>query len=136
MRNIKLTLEYDGTLYCGWQTQANGPTVQATLEEAIGAVVGGEVKVYGSGRTDSGVHALSQVASFHTDSALASGKLRDAINAHLPEDIAVLHAEDVAEDFHARYSARSKIYRYIVLNRAVRSALERHRCFFVRHFLD
>jgi tRNA pseudouridine38-40 synthase len=135
-RNIKLVLEYDGTAYCGWQTQANGPTVQETLENSIEAVVGSPIKLHGSGRTDAGVHALGQVASFETDSRIPCGQLCQAINAHLPEDISVLHAEDEDPGFHARYSARSKIYRYVILNRPSRTALERHRCFFVRDQID
>lgn len=136
MRNIKLTVEYDGTGYCGWQTQENGPTVQETLEKAIGKVVGSAVTLYGSGRTDSGVHALGQAASFETESELPCEKLRDAINAHLPPDIVVLEAEEASPDFHARYSARSKVYRYVILNGPVRPALKRDRCLFVRTDLD
>ena len=80
MRNIKLTVEYDGTDYCGWQTQENGPTIQETLEKAIAKVVGSAATLHGSGRTDSGVHALGQTASFETESELPCDKLRDAIN--------------------------------------------------------
>ncbi len=136
MRNIKLTVEYDGTDYCGWQTQENGPTIQETLEKAIEAVMDSAATLHGSGRTDSGVHALGQTASFQTESELPCEKLRDAINAHLPPDIAVLEVEDVAPDFHARYSARSKVYRYVIVNGAVRPALKRKRCLFVRTDLD
>jgi len=135
-RNVRLVLEYDGTAYCGWQTQPNGPTVQETLEKAIQEVVGDPVTVHGSGRTDSGVHALGQVASFETNSRIPCGKLCQAINAHLPEDIAVLRAQDESADFHARFSVKSKVYRYVILNRPCRTALERHRCFFVRGQLD
>ncbi len=135
-RNIKVVLEYDGTAYCGWQTQPNGPTIQEALEKAIEAVVGSPVTVHGSGRTDSGVHALGQVASFETSTDIPCGKLCQAINAHLPEDIAVLRAQDEDADFHARFSAKSKVYRYVILNRPCRTALERHRCFFVRGELD
>ena len=136
MRNIKLTVEYDGTDYCGWQTQDNGPTIQETLEKAIEAVVGSAVKLHGSGRTDSGVHALGQTANFKTDSELPCEKLRDAINAHLRPDIVVLEAEEVGSDFHARYRAKSKVYRYVILNSPVRAALKRDRCLFVKTDLD
>lgn len=135
-RNIKLTVEYDGTDYCGWQTQRNGPTIQETLEKAIEAVVGSPVTVYGSGRTDAGVHAMGQVANFNTESGLSCRKLPDAINAHLPPGIAVLGAEEADPDFHARRSAKSKVYRYVILNRQMRSALERDRCLFFRSHLD
>ncbi len=136
MRNIKLTIEYDGTDYCGWQTQDNGPTIQETTEKAIEAVVGSAVTLYGSGRTDSGVHALGQTANFNTDSKLPCEKLRDAINANLPSAIAVLGAEEVESDFHARYSVKSKVYRYVIRTGPVRPALERGRCLFVRADLD
>lgn len=136
MRNTKLTVEYDGTDYCGWQTQENGPTIQETLEKAIAEVVGSAVTLYGSGRTDSGVHAMGQTASFKTESELPCEKLRDAINAHLPSDIVVLEAEDVGSDFHARYSVKSKVYRYVILNGPARPALKRERCLFVKTNLD
>lgn len=136
VRNVKLIIEYDGTNYCGWQTQKNGPTIQRTLEKAIEAAAGSPVTLYGSGRTDSGVHALGQAANFHTESELSCEKLRDAINANLPRDIVVLHAEEAAGDFHARYSAKSKVYRYVILNRFMRTALERNRCLFVKFPLD
>jgi tRNA pseudouridine38-40 synthase len=136
VRNVKLVIEYDGTAYCGWQTQKNGPTVQQTLEKAIKDVVGGDVKLYGSGRTDAGVHALGQTANFKTESDIPCDNVRDAINTHLPADIVVLSADDVSDDFHARYSARSKAYRYTILNRSVPTALQRERCHFVRVPLD
>ena len=122
-RNVKLTIEYDGTNYHGWQRQADAPTVQQALEEAIARVVGHEVTLYGSGRTDAGVHALGQVANFHTSSAIPQDRLPHAINANVAEDIAVLRAEDVSADFHARYSAKRKTYRYRVVCRPVRPAV-------------
>ncbi len=136
MRNIKLTVEYDGTDYCGWQTQENGPTVQETIEKAIEKVVGSAVTLHGSGRTDSGVHAMGQTANFETESELLCEKLRDAISANLPPDIVVIKAEEASPDFHARYSARSKVYRYVILNGPVRPALKRQRCLFVKTDLD
>lgn len=122
-RNIKLLVEYDGTRYHGWQRQANAPTIQQTLEEGIARVVGHEVTLFGSGRTDAGVHALGQVANFHTSASIAAERLPHAINANVPDDIAVLRAEDAAPDFHARYSARRKTYRYRIVRRAVRPAV-------------
>ncbi len=122
-RNVKLTIEYDGTNYHGWQRQADAPTVQQALEEAIARVAGHAVTLYGSGRTDAGVHALGQVANFRTSSAIPADRLPHAINANVAEDIAVLRAEDVATDFHARYSAKRKTYRYRVVCRPVRPAV-------------
>ncbi|MBM4038022.1 MAG: tRNA pseudouridine(38-40) synthase TruA [Planctomycetes bacterium] len=122
-RNVKLTIEYDGTRYHGWQRQANAPTVQQALEEALARVVGHEVTLYGSGRTDAGVHALGQVANFRTGSAIPAERLVHAINANVADDIAVLRAEDVAGGFHARYSAKRKTYRYAIVCRPVRPAV-------------
>lgn len=122
-RNVKLTVEYDGTDYHGWQRQANAPTIQQTMEEGIAALVGHAVTLYGSGRTDAGVHALGQVAHFRTRSTIPAEQLPHAINAYVPRDIAVLRAEDVSPDFHARYSAKRKTYRYSILCRPVRPAV-------------
>lgn len=122
-RNVKLTIEYDGTSYHGWQRQANASTVQQALEEGIARVVGHAVNLCGSGRTDAGVHALGQVANFHTSSAISAEQLPHAINANVPDDIAVLRAEDVSVDFHARYSAKRKTYRYRIVCRPVRPAV-------------
>ncbi|HUT33253.1 MAG TPA: tRNA pseudouridine(38-40) synthase TruA [Planctomycetota bacterium] len=122
-RNLKLTVEYDGTNYHGWQRQANAPSVQQALEEGISRVVGHAATLYGSGRTDAGVHALGQVANFHTSTAIPAERLPHAINAHVADDIAVLRAEDVAADFHARYSAKRKTYRYRIVCRPVRPAV-------------
>ncbi len=122
-RNVKLTIEYDGTRYHGWQRQANAPTIQQALEEGIERVVRHAVTLYGSGRTDAGVHALGQVAHFRTSSAIPASDLHHAINANIPDDIAVLRAEDVPPGFHARYSAKRKTYRYSIICRPVRPAV-------------
>lgn len=135
-RNIKLTIEYDGTRYQGWQRQANGPTIQQALEEGIAQVVGHAVTLYGSGRTDAGVHALGQVANFHTVSRIPIERLPHAINANIPADIVVLGAEEVPPDFHARYSAKRKTYRYSVLCRPVRPAVGAAYLYWHRHPLD
>jgi tRNA pseudouridine38-40 synthase len=136
MRNVKLTLEYHGARFAGWQVQPNGRTVQQVVQDAIAAVTGEKVDVIGSGRTDSGVHATGQVASFRTDSAIPAANLMHAINTKLPADVAVVGAGDVPEDFHARYSARAKTYRYSILNRPVRSPLEHDRSCRVDRPLD
>jgi len=125
IRKIKLTLEYDGARYAGWQLQENGETVQGVVESALRKLLGEKVRVQGAGRTDAGAHALGQAAHFQTSRPLPLGNIRDGANAHLPPDVAVLKAEEASGDFHARYSARGKVYRYIVLVRPVRSAFLR-----------
>ncbi len=135
MRNIKLVIEYEGTNYAGWQeqrvkdTSTTGnpqPTVQAHVRDAIIKVVGEEVVLYGASRTDSGVHALGQTANFKTSSDLTVEKFVPAINYYLPPDIVVQSAEEVPEDFHSQFSARSKVYSYTVLNDRVPCALNRN----------
>ena len=134
--NIKVVLEYDGSGFAGWQQQAKGRTVEAELKRALREITGQDHVVYAAGRTDSGAHAEGQVASFHTDGRISPQRLLGALNAHLPEDVAVLSAEEVADDFHARYSARWRRYRYRYLDRPSRAALERGRCWHVRQPLD
>ena len=119
-RNIRIVVEYDGTNLYGWQLQKDKPTVQGELQRALQEIEGRKVLVIGSGRTDAGVHAEGQVANFHTSSPLPSRKWPDALNAHLPPDIAVVGAQEVPLPFHAQYGATSKTYRYRVLNRQVR----------------
>ncbi len=126
-RTIALTLEYDGTNYVGWQTQANGPTVQSTINEALEKRLGVPVKVMGAGRTDSGVHALGQVCSFPTDRDLPLSAFREGVNVLLPPDIRVIEAREAKPGFHALHSAESKIYLYRILLRETGSALEHFR---------
>ncbi|MCL1802474.1 MAG: tRNA pseudouridine(38-40) synthase TruA [Eubacteriaceae bacterium] len=114
MRNILLRVAYDGSAYSGWQEQPNAPSVSEALKAAIYAVTGESSDLAGSGRTDAGVHALGQAASFHTNCAIPAGKLPLALNTKLPRDIRVMSATDVSEGFHARYSAVSKEYLYII----------------------
>jgi tRNA pseudouridine38-40 synthase len=134
--NIKVVLEYDGTNFAGWQQQANGRTVEAELKRALREVTGIDHKVYAAGRTDAGAHAEGQVVTFQTGGRLSPRRLVAALNARLPEDVAVLSAEAVPDDFHARYSARWRRYRYRYVDRPSRSALERNRCWHVRGLLD
>ena len=134
--NIKVVLEYDGTNFAGWQQQAKGRTVEAELKKALRSITGSDVVVYAAGRTDAGAHAEGQVANFRTDGRIAPQRLVAALNARLPEDVAVLSAEVVPDDFHARYSARWRRYRYRYLDRPSRPALERGRCWHVRDKLD
>jgi tRNA pseudouridine38-40 synthase len=112
MRNLNLTLAYDGSEFSGWQVQPDAPTVQGTLASAIGRVTGEKVLPQGSGRTDAGVHAVAQVASFATESPIPAENLVVALNDVLPRAIRVLRVEEAALDFHARHSAKAKTYRY------------------------
>jgi tRNA pseudouridine38-40 synthase len=112
MRVLKLTLAYDGTRFVGWQRQADGESIQGLLEEALARFEGAPVTVHGAGRTDAGVHALGQVASASVTFTHPTATIARALNAQLPEDIRVLDVADAAPDFHARFSARSKTYRY------------------------
>lgn len=133
----KLTLEYDGRPFVGWQRQDNGPSVQAAVERAIAALSGETPTVHCAGRTDAGVHALGMVASFDLDKDIAPPKLREALNFHLrPDPVAVLLAEAVAPDFHARFSCLGRAYLYRVLNRRAPPALEAGRVWHVQTPLD
>ena len=125
MRNIKLVIEYDGTNYLGWQVQASGLTVQGTIENKLALLTGEPIHLIGSGRTDAGAHAVGQVANFKTKSQMDVRSIQKALNSLLPSDIAIKEAKEVAEDFHARKSPRSKIYEYRILNCGVRSVFHR-----------
>ncbi len=126
MRNIRLLLEYDGTRYHGWQRQKNALTIQEVLETALARLAGDAMKLHGSGRTDAGVHALGQIANFHTLSHIPLQAFHAGLNSLLPPDIAVLEAAEVPPEFHARKSALSKTYEYRILNRPNRSPLHHH----------
>jgi tRNA pseudouridine38-40 synthase len=136
MRKIKLILEYDGIRYSGWQVQENSDTIQRRVEAALQEVLREEVRVHGAGRTDAGVHALGQVAHFETGSFLPADNILKGANTHLPPDIVIRKAEEADGDFHARYSARSKVYRYRILVREARSPLAHHRALRVAPPLD
>ena len=135
-RNLRLTIEYDGTPFFGWQLQKDKPTVQGELQRALEEITKRKTLVIGAGRTDAGVHAEAQVGNFHTTSPIPARKWPEALNAHLPPEIAVIEAADVPLEFHAQFAATSKIYRYRILNRPVRSALERERTHLVKLPLD
>ena len=135
-RNIRIVVEYDGTDLYGWQLQKDKPTVQGELQRAVQEIEGRKVLVIGAGRTDAGVHAEGQVANFHTHSPIPSRKWPEALNAHLPDSIAVVGAQEVPLPFHSQYGATSKTYRYRILNRPVRGALERLRTHLVKAPLD
>lgn len=136
MRNIKITIEYDGTNYLGWQRQKSGSTIQNTLEEAIRSLTNEDVEVIGSSRTDAGVHAKGFVANFKTNTKIPADKYREAINHKLPDDIVILKSEEVDEDFHSRYNARGKTYSYSILNRDVHSAIGRNYLYHIKRKLD
>jgi tRNA pseudouridine38-40 synthase len=125
MRNLKLTVAYDGTRLVGWQRQAEGESVQGLLEDALARFEGAAVAVYGAGRTDAGVHALGQVASVRVTCAHDVVTLTRALNAQLPEDLRVLAVEEVSPEFHARFSARSKTYRYQIRHGRIGDPFER-----------
>ncbi|MBN9043056.1 MAG: tRNA pseudouridine(38-40) synthase TruA [Rhizobiales bacterium 62-47] len=125
MPRYKLTIEYDGAPFRGWQVQDNLPSVQGALEDAVKAICGEQIRVHGAGRTDAGVHALGQVAHIDMPKAFAAGRLRDGLNAHLrPHPIGVLSAEIVPETFEARFSAIRRHYRYRIVNRRANLALD------------
>ena len=136
MPTFKITLAYDGTNYVGWQRQAAGTSVQGVIEDALRELDGREVVLHGAGRTDAGVHALGQVASCALDRAIEAGVLLRALNARLPPDIRVVSAAEVASDFHARFRATAKTYRYRIYNAPVMSPLERHYAWHVFGALD
>lgn len=136
MRNIKLTLAYDGTDFRGWQTQPGFRTVQETLEEAIMALTGEAIRVNASGRTDTGVHAIGQVVNFYTNTRHPPQVLVRAINAHLPPDVAVSEAADVPQAFDANRDARRKLYRYVIHDGPVPNLFLRRYCYHSPHPLD
>jgi tRNA pseudouridine38-40 synthase len=119
MRNLKLILSYDGSDFAGWQVQPDASTVQGTLASAIGRITGEKVLPQGSGRTDSGVHALAQVVTFVTESTVPAANFMKALNDVLPASVRVLEVEQVTADFHARHSARAKTYRYRICRSAI-----------------
>ncbi len=136
MRNVKIIVEYDGTKYNGWQTQKNGTSIQEILTNAIHQVCNDVDKINGAGRTDAGVHALGQVANFFTECTIPVDKIAQAVNIHLPKDIAIREALEVKADFHPRYSAKGKKYMYIVNNSKTRSALDFFREYHFSYELD
>lgn len=137
MPRYRLTVEYDGTGYVGWQRQDNGPSIQAALEAALRAFCGEAAAVHGAGRTDAGVHASGQACHLDLARCVAPGVLRDAVNAHLrPAPIAVLDAAEAPEGFHARFSAVGRIYRYRIVNRRAPLALDRGRAWRIAAPLD
>ncbi len=133
---IAVGIEYDGTAYSGWQRQRSGVGIQQRVEDAVAAVADERVDVVCAGRTDAGVHASGQVAHFDTSAERSERGWLLGVNSNLPDDINLTWVRPVADDFHARFSATARSYRYRILNRLVRSALERHRAWWVHQSLD
>lgn len=129
-------LEYDGSAYAGWQTQESNPSVQRAAQQAFAAIADHPITLTGAGRTDAGVHALEQVAHFDTSATRSARSWVYGANTHLPPDVSALWAAQVPETFHARYSAVSRTYRYVILNRDTRPALSRQRVCWIHATLD
>ena len=136
MRRIKLTVAYDGTNYCGWQIQPNGVTIEEVLNHAICKLTGEEITVTGASRTDSGVHALGNVAVFDTESRIPADRFSYALNQRLPKDIVVVKSEEVPEDWHPRYQNTLKTYEYHIINTRIPIPTKRLYNYFVSFDLD
>lgn len=136
MKNIKLTLEYDGKDFFGWQRQKVGRTVQGVLERAIEAVTNEKVNTIGCSRTDTGVHAKAFIVNFYTNSTIPGDKIMHVLNNKLPDDVVILNSEEVDELFHARYNSTGKTYCYTILNRRLPTALYRNSSYLFKESLD
>lgn len=136
MRRIKLTIAYDGTNYCGWQIQPNGITIEEVLGKTLKKLTGEEIVIIGASRTDSGVHAMGNVAVFDTETTIPPEKIAVALNQRLPEDIVITKSEEVAGDFHPRYCDCSKTYEYHIINTRIPIPTKRLTNYFVSYVLD
>lgn len=137
MRRIKLTVAYDGTEYCGWQIQPNGVTIEEILNREISSLTGEEIRVIGASRTDSGVHALGNVAVFDTECSIPSERIAYALNRRMPDDIVIMKSEEVSRDWHPRYQdVITKTYEYHIYNAAVPNPIKRRTTAFVSFPLD
>jgi len=136
MRKIKIVIEYDGAQYYGWQRQKGHQSIQQTLEEKIKLITKEEVTVIGSGRTDTGVHAINQIAHFKMISDMSEDNLLHALNCVLPDDIVIKQLAEVHQDFHARFDVKSKKYIYQIWNGPLNTALHRRHCWYIRKALD
>lgn len=136
MPKIKITVEYDGSAYSGWQIQPNGPSIQQELQMALSFLTKEDIKVYGAGRTDAGVHARGQVAVFTSEAAIPPDKFAQALTSRLPKDICVRESCEVPADFDPRYGAKQKLYRYCVYANSIRAAVGRQYCWHVKWPLD
>jgi len=131
LKNFKLTIEYDGSAYYGWQRQSHHPTIQGTIEQVLKQITQTKVTLIGSGRTDAGVHALGQIANFHCDTKLTAKTFMAGLNSLLPDDIVIKDCCEIDNDFHARYHVKNKTYTYRILNRKVPSAIYRKYAWYI-----
>lgn len=136
MKRVRLIISYDGTNYCGWQVQINGITVEEIINRELSSLLGEEIAVIGASRTDSGVHAIGNVAVFDTETRIPAEKISFALNQRLPDDIRIQKSEEVAADFHPRYCDSTKTYEYKILNRKFPDPLNRLYTYFVYMPLD
>ena len=136
LKNFKITIEYDGTDYHGWQRQADDRTIQGEIEKALMTMTGNKVTLTGAGRTDAGVHAFGQVANFHCRTALDPGIFQKGLNSLLPKDIVIMKCIQVSVKFHARYNVKSKSYHYRILNRDLPAAIFRQYAWHIRKRLN
>jgi len=136
VKNFKLTIEYDGTNYHGWQRQPRAPSIQQEIEAALETMIRQKITLIGSGRTDAGVHALGQTANFKCETHIAPSQLQKGLNSLLPNDIVIREFTQVSSGFHARYDAKNKRYRYCILNHHLPGAIGRQYAWWVRTALD
>ena len=136
MKRIKLTVAYDGTNYCGWQIQPNGITIEEVINKALTKLTGEQIQVIGASRTDSGVHAMGNVAVFDTETTIPAEKIAIALNQRLPDDIVIIRSEEVEPDFHPRYCDCSKTYEYHIINTRIPIPTKRLTNYFVSYVLD
>lgn len=136
MKNFKIVIEYDGTPFFGWQRQKDRPTVQEEIENTLSRMLNQEVTISGSGRTDAGVHAWGQVASFKAETGLTTERIKKGMNSMIKSPIVIHDCAIVPDDFHAQYSAVSKEYHYVILNREDPCAIRRRYLWHIRHILD
>lgn len=136
MKNVKIVIEYDGTLYSGWQKQKNAITIQEVLEKTLYSVTGEIINVLGSSRTDAGVHARGFVGNFYTESKIPVDRFKDVLNGRLPKDIVIQDSKEVDLGFHSRFCSKGKTYSYTILNGGQRSAIGRNYAFYYRKKLD
>ncbi|MFP4697091.1 MAG: tRNA pseudouridine(38-40) synthase TruA [Eubacteriales bacterium] len=136
MKRVKLVIAYDGTNYNGWQIQKNAVTIQQVLEDACQKLFSQEIKLIGASRTDTGVHALGQVAVFDVDTTIPSNRIAYALNTYLPEDIIIQDSQKVRDEFHPRYEAKRKTYEYVIVNQNFMIPQYRHYSYFIPKKLD
>ena len=136
MKRIKLTVAYDGTNYCGWQVQPNGITIEEVLNKTLSKLTGENICIIGASRTDSGVHAMGNVAVFDTETTIPPERIAMSLNQRLPEDIVIVKSEEVAADFHPRYCNCSKTYEYHIINTRIPIPTKRLTNYFVSYNLN